>query len=611
MATVSASAPVPTGLYGSREFLPGRTGRASGRGAGTARLLLAQFVSFAGRRRLAIAAGLILAGTTLEGVGILLIVPLLQLFFEPGANEGLAGRAPFDWMLEPFGPAAQYSLLLAGFVVLMLLRAVVLVVRDTQLARLQWGFIGVIKLGLFDRLASASWKEVMAIDRPRLNRALGGDMVQVGLAVNAAMQTAAAALMLAAYCMFAFALAPKLSLLTFGVLAGVGLAGAIFVRRAGAFGRAALGYDLRMEESASQFLSGLKLAKAQELQEGFVASYAAASNAAVDTRVAFVRTMSMSRQSAVLFGAMAAGTAVLVAILASDTHPALLVTSVVLLSRTAGPVSQIQQGVQQVANALPIFAELQDLVGHLPEGCSDRPVEAQARGTGRAACSISFETVSVTHCTGEGEPQGGLRSIEFEVAPGEFIGLSGFTGSGKSTLLDLVAGLEKPDAGKVLFDGRELFEAELTAYRRRLAYLAADPVLFAGTVRSNLSWAAPNAGDEAMWEALEAATATEIIARLGGGLDSRIHDAGANLSGGERQQIAIARALLRNPSLLLLDEATSSLDREREQRVLAKLATRNPRPTILFVSHREESFAQCDRVVALSEGKIHSIRRIA
>jgi ABC-type bacteriocin/lantibiotic exporter with double-glycine peptidase domain len=259
---------------------------------------------------------------------------------------------------------------------------------------------------------------------------------------------------------------------------------------------------------------------------------------------------------------------------------------------------------------LPIIAELDNLGDHLREAPRARHLYAGGRAPAGGTCSISFEAVSFTHCTGEGEPQGGVRSIELIVAPGEFVGLSGFTGSGKSTLLDLIAGLEKPDAGKVLFGGRELSEAGLAAHRARLAYLAADPLLFGGTVRSNLAWTAPEAGDEAMWDALEAATATDLVRRLGGGLDSRIHEAGANLSAGERQQIAIARAMLRRPSLLLLDEATSSLDRDRERRVLANLASRDPRPTIVFVSHREESFAQFDRVVALSDGQIVSIRRV-
>jgi ATP-binding cassette subfamily C protein len=151
----------------------------------------------------------------------------------------------------------------------------------------------------------------------------------------------------------------------------------------------------------------------------------------------------------------------------------------------------------------------------------------------------------------------------------------------------------------------------LAAHRRGLGYLAADPVLFGGTVRSNLAWAAPDADDRAMWDALAVAGATELIDRLGGGLDSPIHEAGANLSAGERQQLALARALTRGPALLLLDEATSSLDRACERRVLARLTALKPRPTILLVSHRAESFAQCDRVVAMSGGHISSTRRLA
>lgn len=608
MATVSAAAPRVPSLREWGRILAHRAGQSIPGKTRVARTLLLEFASFAGPRWISLTAVLILAGTAVEGVGILLIVPLLQLVIEPGTEGAWADVVPFDWLLAALAPSAQYVALFAGFGFLLLVRALILVGRDTQVARLQWGFIEVIKLGLFRRLAGAPWRDVMAIERPRLNRALGSDMVQVSLAVNAAMQSAAAALAVAGYCAFAFVLAPGLSVLTCGILAAVGMAGAIFVRRAGAFGRATLGYDLRMEESASHYLAGLKLAKAQDLQAGFVASYAEASRASVTTRIAFVRTMSMSRQLATLFGAAAASAAVLNAVLAADADPAVLLTFVVLLSRTAAPLAQMQQGLQQVANALPVYAELHELGGHIAQCASEQTSRCAGPSAPRA---ISFCGAELTHRMANGESQGGVRAVELDIAPGEFLGLAGPTGSGKSTLLDLAAGLEMPDAGRVLFGGRELSDVDLAAHRGALAYLAADPALFGGTVRSNLSWAAPHADDEAMWTAIEAAIATELVDRLGGGLDSRIHEAGANLSAGERQQIAIARALLRRPSLLLLDEATSSLDIVREQRVLSALASLDPRPTILFVSHREESFARCDRVVGLSEGQITSVRRVA
>jgi ABC-type multidrug transport system fused ATPase/permease subunit len=611
MATISASAPSrnsPIGPLAIPAANPADGGNPESR---IGRLLLARFAAFAGSRRLAFAAGLVVAGAALESVGILLIVPLLQLLLAPGPADASTAGTGLERLLEPVSATAQPALLLAAFGGLMLLRAGVLVARDTVLARLQWGFIEAIKLGLLRRLSSASWKEVMALNRPRLNRALGSDMVQVGVAVNATLQTAAAALMLAAYCSFALAIAPRLALLTFGILAVVAFAGTIFVRRAGAFGRAALGYDLRMEESASHFLTGLKLAKAQDLEAGFVARYATASRAGVDTRVAFVRAVSASRQLSMLFGAAAASTAVLTAVLATRTEPALLVAFVVLLVRTGAPVAQVQHGLQHFANALPIFADLDDLGSQLPAGICGAPCRMAAPPRSGAGSRISLRAASLVHRSADGEPRGGVLAADLDIAPGEFVGLSGPTGSGKSTLLDLVAGLEPPEAGTFLLDGAEPSEARLAAHRRGLGYLAADPVLFGGTVRSNLAWAAPDADDRAMWDALAVAGATELIDRLGGGLDSPIHEAGANLSAGERQQLALARALTRGPALLLLDEATSSLDRARERRVLARLTALKPRPTILLVSHRAESFAQCDRVVAMSGGHISSTRRLA
>lgn len=608
MATVSASAPQATVLGHARRILTRHAGRAPALPSTTAGVLLAEFVAFSGPRRLTVTAGLVLAGAALEGVGILLAMPLLQLVLEPAAKGELGDDLSASWLLAPLGPIAGYSTLLLGFILLMTLRSVVLVARDTCLTRLQQGFIELNKLGLFNRLAAAPWKEVMAIDRARLIKALGSDMVQLGIAVHGALRAAAAALMLAAYCGLALILAPGLSLVTFGIVMAVGLTGAISVRRAGLFGQSLVRHDLQMAESASRFLSGLKVAKAQDLQASFVDSYADASSAAVDNRVAFARSMGFSRQLGAWVGVVAAAVAVLIAILQRETEPALLIAFVVLLSRTAAPITQVHVGLQQVANALPLFAELRDLGAQLPKGYpAGNPTAAELSAT--PPCAISLRSVSLTHRAGDGTACGGVLGVDLAIAPGELVGLCGPTGAGKSTLLDLVAGLEKPDVGQVLIDGVELTEPQLRLHRARLAYLVADPVLFKGSLRSNLLWSTPGARDDSLWEALETAAAADLVGRLASGLDSPIHDGGANFSAGERQQIGLARALLRRPSLLLLDEATCSLDADSERRLLANLTSLAPRPTILLISHRAESFALCDRIITLADGQLTLDRR--
>ena len=596
MASASRLAPATEGARHSLDLLqpqrPRRSGEPGSRLRAT-RNLLADFTAFAGARRLAAAAALILAGAMLEGAGILLVVPLLQ----PGALDNLAEVA----ILAPFGGSAQIALIFAAFALLIAARGALLVYRDTHLATLQQGYVDATKRRLFGLLAAASWKHVVEVDRARLLKALGGDMVQIGFATHFALQAAVGVLLLAAYCGFAFVLAPQLALLTFTLLAGVALVGALSSRRAGGFGEALVRHDLQMSESSSRFLSGLKLAKAQGLEAGFVGSYETASQASVRNRIAFVRLVSVNRQAAAMLGVLAAAAAVTVAYQTSDLAPATLIAFIVLLSRTAAPSVQVQQGVQQIAHSLPTFDEIDDLARQLAAAAPETPALPYAVPEPVSYGPISLAGVSLAQAERDGAPRARLEAIDLEIAPGELVGLSGDTGAGKTTLLDVIAGLAHPDEGRVAVAGRDIAVAE---HQARLAYLAAEPALFGGTVRDNLAWVVPHADDRRIWAALETADADGLVRGLGDGLDSRLDEGGANLSAGERQLIAFARALMRRPSLILIDEATASLDADREARLLARLTALEPRPTILLVSHRAASLARCDRVIAFADGAI-------
>lgn len=179
-----------------------------------------------------------------------------------------------------------------------------------------------------------------------------------------------------------------------------------------------------------------------------------------------------------------------------------------------------------------------------------------------------------------------LERVSLAIPSGAFVGLTGPSGVGKTTLLDLAAGLLSPDAGTVAVEA---------AGRERLAYVAQEAFLFDGSIRRNLAWGRPEATEAEMLWALDLVGAGCLLERLG--LDGRLGDRGARVSAGERQRLALARAVLRRPRLLILDEATNALDLTAERAILARLDQLRPATTILMVSHRAESLVFCDHVL--------------
>ena len=136
-----------------------------------------------------------------------------------------------------------------------------------------------------------------------------------------------------------------------------------------------------------------------------------------------------------------------------------------------------------------------------------------------------------------------------------------------------------------------------------MSYVSQDPYLFHDTVRHNLSWANPQASESDMWQALMLAGADDLVRRMDSGLDTLVGERGTLVSGGERQRIALARAILRRPRVLVLDEATSAIDVASEHDILTRLRAFAPRPTVIIIAHRAESLALCDRVIALQAGR--------
>jgi ABC-type multidrug transport system fused ATPase/permease subunit len=197
-----------------------------------------------------------------------------------------------------------------------------------------------------------------------------------------------------------------------------------------------------------------------------------------------------------------------------------------------------------------------------------------------------------------------LSGIDLRVEPGGTVAIVGSMGAGKTTLLSIVARLQDATSGSVLLDGVDLRTIDPTVLRSQLAIVPQRSLLFSGTVASNLRLARPDATDAELWEALEVAQAHEFVSAMDDGLESPIAQGGTNVSGGQRQRLCIARALVAAPRVLLLDDPVSALDSETSARLLAALGTATADATVLLVSQRTAGIRSAERIVVLHEGGI-------
>ena len=266
-----------------------------------------------------------------------------------------------------------------------------------------------------------------------------------------------------------------------------------------------------------------------------------------------------------------------------------------------GPVkklSRVNAGIQQTIAAAQRIFEMLDTHSEVTE----RP---GAPALPRLRESIEFKDVGFAY---DDRPDHFvLRHVSFTVRPGQVVALVGLSGAGKTTLVNLVPRFFDVKEGAVLVDGTDLRDVSLRSVREQVALVTQETVLFDDTVANNIAYGAPVATREAIEAAARAAHADEFIVGLAGGYDAQIGERGQRISGGQRQRLAIARAILKNCPLLILDEATSALDAEAERLVRDALANLMRNRTTFVIAHRLSTVRSADLIVALEQGRVAEI----
>ncbi|WP_336516328.1 ABC transporter ATP-binding protein [Pollutibacter soli] len=259
---------------------------------------------------------------------------------------------------------------------------------------------------------------------------------------------------------------------------------------------------------------------------------------------------------------------------------------------------------QEIGNILLSYREAEASIENYHKLMQKKPerTPAQPVPLGTIA-SLEFQNVGFQHVTAS---QRAIDDISFKVQPGETIAFVGPSGSGKSTLMKLLVGLYRPQQGRILYNGQDENAINFDDLRKQIGFVTQDTQLFAGTIRENLMFVNPEASEEDLIDALHKASCDNLLMRADKGIETVIGEGGLKLSGGEKQRLSIARALLRKPRILLFDEATSALDSLTEEEItetIKEISASSERITIL-IAHRLSTIMHADRIYVLEQGEV-------
>ncbi|NMG73851.1 type I secretion system permease/ATPase [Aromatoleum diolicum] len=274
-----------------------------------------------------------------------------------------------------------------------------------------------------------------------------------------------------------------------------------------------------------------------------------------------------------------------------------LIACYMLSSRAMAPIGQVAGLLVQYHNAATALASLNTLMQQEVE----RPEDTNFISRQSFRGEIELRDVSFHY---PGQDTEALRNVSLRIRAGEHVGILGRVGSGKTTLEKLILGLYRPTAGAVLVDGIDVRQLDPAELRRHVGYVPQDVTLFYGTLRENITMAAPLADDAVVLHAAETAGITEFVNTHPQGFDMQVGERGASLSGGQRQGVAIARAIISDPPILLLDEPTSSMDFSSEEELKRRLSGFAQGKTMIVVTHRTSLLELVDRIVVVDGGRI-------
>lgn len=537
----------------------------------------------------------LIAGLT-EGISLVLLIPIVAAAASDpsGQMAGLPLIGDYLSLLK-----LELTILLTIFLAVIALQAIFTRMTNIYNNRIMHKATDAIRLRLFENISMAHWGAISTRRTSDINHVLSNDTDRMVLAASAGLGLFQAAIMLLIYMMLAAAVSWQMAL--FAVIVGSLLFGALYPirRRATAHGKEMTEKLQNKNHVVLEFISSIRLAKLFTAERDHSEAY---SRHLESIRRQVVDFMALTTMGTLLFQVGAAIIAVVfvwlsIKVFALDI--ARIGVLLVIFARLAPRFNMIQNSTQQFLANAPAFTNYRSMTEFFVTNRETDPLIQQTPP--RLTRSIAIESISVEF---QDAAAPSLDNITLNIRAGKITALIGQSGCGKSTLADILLGLTRGDSGSLLVDGTPITEENRRAWRSSVASVPQDAFLLNDTIAANLRISNADADDDALWQCLDRANIGDLIRSLPDGLDTMTGDRGMRFSGGERQRLALARALLRQPQLLVLDEATSALDWENQNIIAKAIEALRDELTILTIAHRPSLITFADDVIALAKGKV-------
>ena len=529
-----------------------------------------------------------------EGLSVFLILPLLQSLGLRTAGE----EAPQRTIADALGIGGDLRSILIALLVAMVLHEIIKWTKTRAHVRLHTRFVADLREELFRAIARAQWVALARLRLATLHKTVTEDVDRSFGALIATEEAWLSIVVLVVYVLMAAWISPLFT----GLVLVAGAVYLLVIRRP-------LDYMERLGEQVSDrygqlyatiadYLTFIRTFKSYGKVEDAIGRFEESSRSIADIHVKEVDTTANLEAGYKIAGAIALCFFVYIALGVMRIPAASFFFLALVLSRVALRIPAVVGACLTVASHGP---SLWEVLSRIEECEAEAEAERKmSRSPVDDTSPIEIQLEDVSFAYESRTPV--LEGFSISIPPRKTIAVVGHSGAGKSTFMDILVGLLEPDSGCIRVNGEAADTQTLVSLRSATAYVGQETFLFHGTVRENLLWGAEGATPAEIDNALRAAQATTFVADLPKGLETIVGDRGVMLSSGQRQRLALARALLRKPRLLILDEPTSALDADSENQIVHTLESINGSTTIVLVSHRVNAIRCADLVYVLEGG---------